>query len=111
MAEDVTMFTDESVHIAGPIRPGPSLHEWAHGIDDATLADLAPPELIEEIRGLDGMTFPTRLVQSVYLDLVPCRGHRLIAGRGRGHHPRGAGRRPAGLPRRRAGRGRARRAP
>ncbi len=68
MAEDVTMFTDESVHIAGPIRPGPSLHEWAHEIDDATLAALAPAELIEEIRGLDGMTFPTRLVQSVYLD-------------------------------------------
>ena len=38
------MFTDESVHIAGPIRPGPSLHEWAHGIDDATLAGAGPAE-------------------------------------------------------------------
>ena len=43
MAEDVTMFTDESVHIAGPIRPGPSLHEWANGIDDATLARWPQP--------------------------------------------------------------------
>lgn len=68
MAEDVTMFTDDSVQCAGPIRPGPSLHEWAREVDDATLASLASPELITEIRGLDGMTFPTRLVQSVYLD-------------------------------------------
>ena len=40
------MFTDESVHCAGPIRPGPSLHEWAQEIDDDTLAALAPPELV-----------------------------------------------------------------
>ncbi len=68
MAEDVTMFTDESVTCAGPIRPGPSLYEWAHEVDDAALASLAPPELVAEIRGLSSMTFPTRLVQSVYLD-------------------------------------------
>ena len=29
MAEDVTMFTDDSVRCEGPIRPGPSLSEWA----------------------------------------------------------------------------------
>lgn len=37
-AEDITMFTDESVPMAGPVRPGPTLHEWA-GIDGATFAD------------------------------------------------------------------------
>lgn len=37
-AEDVTMFTDESVEMAGPVRPGPTLHEWA-GIDGRTFAD------------------------------------------------------------------------
>ncbi|HEY8980362.1 MAG TPA: FAD/NAD(P)-binding protein, partial [Streptomyces sp.] len=37
-AEDVTMFTDETVDMAGPVRPGPTLHEWA-GIDGATFAD------------------------------------------------------------------------
>jgi hypothetical protein len=68
MAEDVTMFTDESVHCEGPIRPGPSLYEWSQEVDDATLGELAPPELAAEIRGLTGMTFPTRLVQSVYLE-------------------------------------------
>ncbi|WP_371672489.1 FAD/NAD(P)-binding protein [Streptomyces sp. NBC_00289] len=37
-AEDVTMFTDETVDMAGPVHPGPTLHEWA-GIDGATFAD------------------------------------------------------------------------
>ncbi|MDN3022057.1 FAD/NAD(P)-binding protein [Streptomyces sp. S.PB5] len=37
-AEDTTMFTDETVAMAGPVRPGPTLHEWA-GIDGATFAD------------------------------------------------------------------------
>ncbi|MFI8068966.1 FAD/NAD(P)-binding protein [Streptomyces sp. NPDC086033] len=31
VASQVTLFTDESVDCAGPIRPGPSLHEWACG--------------------------------------------------------------------------------
>ena len=68
MAEDVTMFTDDSVRCAGPIRPGPSLAEWACTVDDGTLARLAPPDVVAEIRSLDGTTFPTRLVQSAYLE-------------------------------------------
>ncbi|MCX4860646.1 FAD/NAD(P)-binding protein [Streptomyces canus] len=31
VASQVTLFTDESVDCAGPIRRGPSLHEWACG--------------------------------------------------------------------------------
>lgn len=37
-AEDITMFTDETVAMAGPVRPGPTLHEWA-GIEGAAFAD------------------------------------------------------------------------
>lgn len=37
-AEDVTMFTDETVVMDGPVRPGPTLHEWA-AIDGSTFAD------------------------------------------------------------------------
>ncbi|MBE8476631.1 FAD/NAD(P)-binding protein [Streptomyces justiciae] len=37
-AEDVTMFTDETVTMEGPVRPGPTLHEWA-GIDGSVFAD------------------------------------------------------------------------
>lgn len=68
MAEDVTMFTDTSVRCEGPIRPGPSLAEWASGVDDETLERIAPPDVADEIRRLDGGTFPTRLVQSAYLE-------------------------------------------
>ena len=68
LAEDVTMFTDDSVTCEGPVRPGPSLFEWAQTIDDATLGMLAAPELAAEIRSLTGTTFPTRRVQSAYLE-------------------------------------------
>ncbi|MBO1331976.1 FAD/NAD(P)-binding domain-containing protein [Streptomyces sp. VRA16 Mangrove soil] len=37
-ARDVTMFTDETVEVAGPVVPGPVLHEWA-GIDGREFAD------------------------------------------------------------------------
>ncbi|OLZ72643.1 adenylate cyclase [Streptomyces sp. IMTB 2501] len=37
-AEDITMFTDETVTMAGPVRGGPTLHEWA-GLDGSTFAD------------------------------------------------------------------------
>lgn len=37
-AEDVTMFTDETVVMDGPVRPGPTLHEWAE-IEGSTFAD------------------------------------------------------------------------
>lgn len=31
VSSQVTLFTDDSVECSGPIRPGPSLHEWAGG--------------------------------------------------------------------------------
>ncbi|MFI2643489.1 FAD/NAD(P)-binding protein [Streptomyces sp. NPDC018610] len=37
-AEDVTMFTDDTVDMAGPVREGPTLHEWA-GVAGSTFAD------------------------------------------------------------------------
>ncbi|MFB8178590.1 FAD/NAD(P)-binding protein [Streptomyces sp. NPDC055966] len=37
-AEDVTMFTDDTVAMDGPVREGPTLHEWA-GLDGGTFAD------------------------------------------------------------------------
>ncbi|MYS10006.1 adenylate cyclase, partial [Streptomyces sp. SID6041] len=48
-AEDVTMFTDETVELTGPVRPGPTIAEWA---------------------GIDGRGFPTRLQQGAYLRWV-----------------------------------------
>lgn len=69
LAEDVTMFTDDTVVCDGPIRPGPSLYEWARTVDDGTLDELGVPvPLAGEIRSLTGTSFPTRRVQTAYLD-------------------------------------------
>ncbi|GHH29148.1 FAD/NAD(P)-binding protein [Streptomyces lanatus] len=75
MAEDVTMFTDESSTIEGPVRPGPSLAEWAaqfagRGPRHAPYAEPADPEVLAELRTLDGAGFATRRAQSAYLDWV-----------------------------------------
>ncbi|WP_228031868.1 FAD/NAD(P)-binding protein, partial [Streptomyces phyllanthi] len=51
VASQVTLFTDESVDCSGPIRPGPSLHEWADG-------ELGPDE------------YPTRAQYGRYLEWV-----------------------------------------
>jgi uncharacterized NAD(P)/FAD-binding protein YdhS len=68
MAEDVTMFTDDSVTCEGPIRPGPSLSEWAAlvqtgEIDPSTLC----ADVLDEVYSLTGTTFATRRLQSAYL--------------------------------------------
>ncbi|MEV4974252.1 FAD/NAD(P)-binding protein [Streptomyces scopuliridis] len=90
MAEDVTMFTDDTVALAGPVRHGPALHEWARDIREgrarlsaeseaAEAAEAAGPTrtgapsgsgLHAEIAALTGQTFPSRRVQSAYLSWV-----------------------------------------
>ncbi|MFF3335417.1 FAD/NAD(P)-binding protein [Streptomyces sp. NPDC002888] len=51
VACQVTLFTDDSVDCSGPIRPGPSLHEWAAG-------ELTPDD------------YPTRADYGRYLEWV-----------------------------------------
>ena len=67
MAEDVTMFTDESVVCEGPIRPGPTFWEWARDHEDP---DALGPELAAELRAVTATTFPSRRLQSEYLGWV-----------------------------------------
>ncbi|WP_367129831.1 FAD/NAD(P)-binding protein [Saccharothrix sp. HUAS TT1] len=62
MAEDVTVFTDPSVEMAGPVRPGPSLAEWT-GPDPST----ADPAVWSELMAMRSTSFPSRRVQSAYL--------------------------------------------
>ncbi|WP_410628018.1 FAD/NAD(P)-binding protein [Amycolatopsis sp. cmx-8-4] len=66
MAAHVTMFTDETVACDGPIRTGPSLHDWARG---------QPPSAVDadargELERLTPASFPTRRLQSHYLSWV-----------------------------------------
>ena len=70
MAEDVTMFTDDTVRIEGPIRPGPSLWEWAERLRAGELAGEVAPDLLEELTTMDSTSFPTRRLASAYLDWV-----------------------------------------
>ncbi|MEU0107720.1 FAD/NAD(P)-binding protein [Streptomyces sp. NPDC006251] len=75
MAEDVTLFTDESSTIEGPVRPGPSLAEWAaqlsgRGPRFTPHAEPADPDVLAELRALSGSDFATRRAQGAYLDWV-----------------------------------------
>ena len=68
MAADVTMFTDESSTIDGPVRPGPSLIEWAGLVNAGEIAiPRVDPRLRHEIENLSPASFPTRRLQSLYL--------------------------------------------
>ena len=70
MAQDVTVFTDDSCTIDGPVRPGPSLIEWAERVRSGILNDVHVPDagVWEELQMLRGDSFPTRRLQSYYLD-------------------------------------------
>ncbi|MFE7121010.1 FAD/NAD(P)-binding protein [Streptomyces sp. NPDC057654] len=70
MAEDVTMFGDESVEQEGPVRPGPSLAEWAELVRTGALAVDLEPETAAELAELTGQTFASRRLQSAYLGWV-----------------------------------------
>ncbi|MFD7985669.1 FAD/NAD(P)-binding protein [Kitasatospora indigofera] len=71
MAEDVTMFTDERSTIEGPVRPGPSLAEWAARSEEfAPYREPDDPDVRAELRTLAPTDFPTRRAQSAYLDWV-----------------------------------------
>jgi uncharacterized NAD(P)/FAD-binding protein YdhS len=56
-AQDITVFTDESVTCEGPVVPGPSLAEWAASRDATEIAS-----------GLSPRSFAPRVVQADYLE-------------------------------------------
>jgi hypothetical protein len=70
MARDITVWTDDSVVMAGPARPGPTLDQWAtlvaaEGVrgPDGTI----DTGLTAEARALSGITFASRQLQRAYL--------------------------------------------
>ena len=69
-AADITMFTDASVTCEGPAADGPGLAVWAAGLLDGTITDVPrlAPELWDQLHALTGTSFPTRQLQSVYLE-------------------------------------------
>lgn len=68
VASQVTMFVDESVDCAGPVVPGPSLHQWARVV--ALFLPGLPVWVREEALGLGPDTYPTRAFYGHYLRWV-----------------------------------------
>ncbi|MFG2328716.1 FAD/NAD(P)-binding protein [Streptomyces sp. NPDC048604] len=71
VASQVTVYTDDSAQIDGPIEPGPSLYEWAREL--TVLSDAgATPEgydeaTLEEARRLGPDAYPSRAFYGRYL--------------------------------------------
>ncbi|MGW0790859.1 FAD/NAD(P)-binding protein [Streptomyces sp. NPDC002911] len=70
MAEDVTMFTDDTVQLDGPVRPGPALHTWVADVREGRTVISADATVLEEMHGLGDQDFPSRRLQSAYLRWV-----------------------------------------
>ncbi|MEU7907463.1 FAD/NAD(P)-binding protein [Actinoplanes sp. NPDC049118] len=70
IASQVTVFTDESVTCAGPIRPGPSLYEWAKELLLMEPFDERPEQVLAEARTLGPDSYPSRAFYGHYLTWV-----------------------------------------
>lgn len=68
MPEDVTVFTDDTVRMAGPVRTGPSLIEWVRRVRSGESVRSVPADLRTELETLTSTDFPTRRLQSRYLE-------------------------------------------
>ncbi|MFG3258838.1 FAD/NAD(P)-binding protein [Streptomyces sp. NPDC048172] len=68
VASQVTMFTDRSVRCAGPIRPGPSLYEWARSVAcPGGPARELPERVRAEAARLGPDAYPSRAFYGHYL--------------------------------------------
>ncbi|WP_406117802.1 FAD/NAD(P)-binding protein [Streptomyces sp. NBC_00989] len=82
VASQVTVYTDASVRIDGPLEEGPSLYEWARALESGTLDSGPGPaggtelldqdgaeiaEILAEARALGPDTYPTRALYGSYL--------------------------------------------
>ncbi len=68
-AQDVTIFTDETVRMDGPVVAGPTLAGWAEEIRAGRIAQpTAATDLRAEIDGLHADSFASRRLQALYLE-------------------------------------------
>ncbi|WP_328771982.1 FAD/NAD(P)-binding protein [Streptomyces sp. NBC_00286] len=90
----VTLFTDDSVDCSGPIRPGPSLHDWAGGKLDpdeyptrAQYGQYLEWVFAEVVRGAPpSVRVETHQARAIRLDDAPDGHQRLVLDNGRTLH-------------------------
>ncbi|MER5215122.1 FAD/NAD(P)-binding protein [Streptomyces sp. NPDC002838] len=67
VAGQISVFTDVSVDMRGPLEPGPSLYEWAVALVAGQFGDGHPAHVLDEARALGPDTYPTRAFYGWYL--------------------------------------------
>jgi len=67
VAAQVTIFTDASVTMDGPLRQGPSLHEWARLLTLMAAFESYDDQVLAEARDLRPDSYPTRAFYGHYL--------------------------------------------
>lgn len=69
VACQLTVFTDDSVSLEGPVEPGPSLYEWAEELrkSSGAAAPAGGEQTLAEARNLGPDSYPTRAFFGSYL--------------------------------------------
>ncbi|WP_406278009.1 FAD/NAD(P)-binding protein [Embleya sp. NBC_00896] len=67
VASQITVYTDASSRIEGPIVPGPSLHEWARSLSVLGEPGDHGADILAEARSLGPDDYPTRAFYGRYL--------------------------------------------
>ncbi|MER7758933.1 FAD/NAD(P)-binding protein [Streptomyces sp. NPDC097619] len=70
VASQVTLFTDDTVEMSGPLAAGPSLYEWAQLMTPLEPGEGLDEEFLAEARRLGPNTYPTRGFYGRYLEWV-----------------------------------------
>jgi len=67
VAGQISVFTDATVDLRGPLEPGPSLYEWAVALASGETGGDHPADVLEEARELGPDTYPSRAFYGRYL--------------------------------------------
>ncbi len=67
VASQITVFTDDSSRIDGPIEPGPTLYEWAKSLSVLSQLDSYDEQTLAEAERLGPDSYPTRAFYGRYL--------------------------------------------
>ncbi|MGW1404119.1 FAD/NAD(P)-binding protein [Streptomyces sp. NPDC002405] len=68
VASQVTVFTDDTVTMKGPVEPGPDLYEWTRSVVLASPPDRFSAATYAEARALHPDAYPTRAFYGSYLE-------------------------------------------